>query len=76
MYVKCGRCGMNYQPDHGCGIAVLCGKLFVTHCSESDEKIAKKLEQKSYERWEAPPGNCPTCWHNENPKPIVTHKIK
>jgi len=75
MFVKCGKCGINYQPNHGCGMAVICGKPFVIHCNEPTAHIKEAAFKGIFKPWEAPADCCPMCWHSAYPKKFGGHGV-
>ena len=60
---KCSKHG-DYHSDHGCGTAVNVGSSYADHSLTCPKSPAYKGEPRIvFAMWEAPAGNCPTCWH-------------
>ena len=73
----CERHG-EYDDDHGCGKAVLYGSSSAEHSMSCSLGVAHSGPLSGgafgdagagrYHPWEAPAGNCPVCWHEDNRK--------
>lgn len=68
--MKCNACGTEYET-HGCGVSVKKGLMTqVSHEMRCPLRMPPAFEQRpvpgvdvSYLRFEAPPDNCPVCYH-------------